>query len=213
MSRVWKSVRHLAWHASPFSTASLVFDLWCWTCRHGPWRRCWCGGMWQLGYGAGMVASVLGKPLNKAQQCSAWHVRPLSPEQMLYAANDAAVLLALFDAFVAVAPPQRFSVVRRPPGPPPPPGPCTGDGSNHGNQLAPCPDEGSVSLAQTGGLPVHVQPHGRLNGAPGKDLVKLTNRVITRIGAHECRSFQWSASWPEWRGAGPCCCGWGTSRR
>lgn len=60
----------------------------------------------------GMVASILGKPLNKAQQCSAWQERPFSQDQLLYAANDAAVLLALFDAFVAVAPPEKFCVVR-----------------------------------------------------------------------------------------------------
>lgn len=65
---------------------------------------------------AGMVAGVLGVPLNKSQQCSTWHLRPLSPEQMLYAANDAAVLLALFDALAAVAPPERFRVVRLPHG-------------------------------------------------------------------------------------------------
>ena len=36
---------------------------------------------------------------------SAWHERPLSHAQLLYAANDAAVLLALFDALSAVAAP------------------------------------------------------------------------------------------------------------
>ena len=33
-------------------------------------------------------------------------------EQLAYAANDAAVLLAIFDALVAVAPPASFPVVR-----------------------------------------------------------------------------------------------------
>lgn len=56
---------------------------------------------------------MLGKPLNKSQQCSSWHERPLAPEQLLYAANDAAVLLAIFDSFVETAPPERFCVVRK----------------------------------------------------------------------------------------------------
>jgi 3'-5' exonuclease len=61
---------------------------------------------------SGLVASMLAKPLSKSQQCSAWHQRPLSEPQIVYAANDAAVLLALFDAFVAAAPPADFPTVR-----------------------------------------------------------------------------------------------------
>jgi hypothetical protein len=39
---------------------------------------------------------LFGRRLNKAQQCSDWSSRPLGPEQLEYAALDAAVLLALF---------------------------------------------------------------------------------------------------------------------
>jgi 3'-5' exonuclease len=51
------------------------------------------------------VASVLGAPLDKSEQCSPWHKRPLSDAQIAYASNDAAVLLALLDAFVSLAAP------------------------------------------------------------------------------------------------------------
>lgn len=61
---------------------------------------------------SGMVSGTLSRPLNKSQQCSTWHVRPLSEEQLAYAANDAAVLLELFDAFVTAAPPAAFPIVR-----------------------------------------------------------------------------------------------------
>jgi hypothetical protein len=47
-----------------------------------------------------LVASVLGRPLDKAQQRSSWAERPLSPEQLLYAATDASCLVALFDELV-----------------------------------------------------------------------------------------------------------------
>ncbi|CAG9462261.1 unnamed protein product [Pedinophyceae sp. YPF-701] len=50
---------------------------------------------------SGLVAAHLGAPLDKGQQCSQWHVRPLTPEQIAYAAADAHVLLALTDALVA----------------------------------------------------------------------------------------------------------------
>ncbi len=39
---------------------------------------------------------VLGKKLDKSMQCSPWHIRPLSIEQIRYAALDAAVLCAIF---------------------------------------------------------------------------------------------------------------------
>lgn len=51
---------------------------------------------------------MLGVPLDKSEQCSAWHKRPLSCEQLAYAANDAAVLLALLDALTANASPSKF---------------------------------------------------------------------------------------------------------
>lgn len=47
-----------------------------------------------------LVADVLGRPLDKAQQRSSWAERPLSPEQLLYAATDASCLVALFDELV-----------------------------------------------------------------------------------------------------------------
>jgi hypothetical protein len=51
---------------------------------------------------------VLGVPLDKSVQCSAWHKRPLSDEQLVYAATDAAVLLALLDSLTAHALPSEF---------------------------------------------------------------------------------------------------------
>jgi hypothetical protein len=51
--------------------------------------------------GLGHVCRVLlGKALDKAQQCSAWHRRPLSARQIAYCALDAAVLIALYDGIV-----------------------------------------------------------------------------------------------------------------
>jgi hypothetical protein len=44
------------------------------------------------------VEEWLGRPLDKTEQCSAWCSRPLSPEQISYAALDALVLLDLFHA-------------------------------------------------------------------------------------------------------------------
>lgn len=48
--------------------------------------------------------ALLGKPLDKTEQTSAWDVRPLSSSQLDYAAKDAAVLTALFDAVLARLP-------------------------------------------------------------------------------------------------------------
>eukprot|EP00775_Hariotina_reticulata_P007955 gene7955-8153_t len=47
-----------------------------------------------------LVDSLLGSPMNKAQQTSNWEARPLSAEQQVYAAGDALVLTALFDELV-----------------------------------------------------------------------------------------------------------------
>lgn len=43
-----------------------------------------------------MLMDILGVSLDKTLQCSAWEKKPLTPEQVLYAANDAACLLDLF---------------------------------------------------------------------------------------------------------------------
>ena len=39
---------------------------------------------------------ILGKYLNKSQQCSPWHIRPLTIEQIEYAALDSLILLKIF---------------------------------------------------------------------------------------------------------------------
>lgn len=44
--------------------------------------------------------ALLGKPMDKTMQCSAWHLRPLSAAQLAYGALDAAVLIALYDRTV-----------------------------------------------------------------------------------------------------------------
>ncbi len=36
---------------------------------------------------SGVVDAQLGRPLDKTQQCSAWHLRPLSTEQVCAAAS------------------------------------------------------------------------------------------------------------------------------
>ena len=41
-----------------------------------------------------------GRMLDKREQCSDWRARPLSDSQVLYAAADAACLLALYDALM-----------------------------------------------------------------------------------------------------------------
>lgn len=53
-----------------------------------------------------MIDAQLGAPLDKAQQCSAWGRRPLAPEQLRYAADDAACLLALLDDLICSVPPE-----------------------------------------------------------------------------------------------------------
>merc|ERR1712079_19715 len=45
----------------------------------------------------GLVSKVLGKRLDKNQQCSNWAARPLSQEQLSYAALDAHCLIQLWD--------------------------------------------------------------------------------------------------------------------
>ena len=53
---------------------------------------------------ADLAASVLRQRLDKTQQCSTWHLRPLTQAQLTYAAADAAVLLSIFDALLNAAP-------------------------------------------------------------------------------------------------------------
>jgi hypothetical protein len=60
-------------------------------------------GSGQVGSLSRLVRQVLGKPLNKEQQASDWGLRPLSEAQLVYAANDAHVLTAVYDTLVADA--------------------------------------------------------------------------------------------------------------
>lgn len=56
---------------------------------------------------SGVVEGQLGVCLDKSLQCSSWGSRPLSPEQLNYAALDAAVLLMLLDSIIAAALPSK----------------------------------------------------------------------------------------------------------
>lgn len=47
-----------------------------------------------------LCAVLLGKVLNKKQQCSPWHIRPLTSAQITYAALDVASLIMLFDTMM-----------------------------------------------------------------------------------------------------------------
>lgn len=49
------------------------------------------------------MASQLGSPLDKTEQCSAWAERPLTQRQLHYAALDALVLLMLLDSLLSAA--------------------------------------------------------------------------------------------------------------
>jgi len=52
----------------------------------------------RIGYSlAKLAARVLKGRLNKTMQCSDWNVRPLTGEQLHYAALDAEVLLHLYE--------------------------------------------------------------------------------------------------------------------
>jgi hypothetical protein len=51
-----------------------------------------------------LVNALLGKPLDKTEQTSAWDVRPLRNQQLDYAAKDAYVLTVLFDAVLGRLP-------------------------------------------------------------------------------------------------------------
>ena len=52
---------------------------------------------------SGLCASVLGKPLSKAEQIGDWSRRPLRPSQLVYAALDAWVCLAIYQSFTSRA--------------------------------------------------------------------------------------------------------------
>ena len=45
-----------------------------------------------------VCSSLLGKPLNKRFQLTDWQKRPLSEDQIVYAASDAGVLIAVYTA-------------------------------------------------------------------------------------------------------------------
>jgi hypothetical protein len=49
---------------------------------------------------AKLCALSLRVQLDKTEQCSTWHIRPLTPSQIEYGALDAAVLLKLFDSML-----------------------------------------------------------------------------------------------------------------
>ncbi len=51
----------------------------------------------------GLVEAIFGLPLDKRDQMSDWDRRPLTKEQMLYAALDAYVLLEVFAALQDMA--------------------------------------------------------------------------------------------------------------
>ncbi|KAF8072965.1 EXD3 [Scenedesmus sp. PABB004] len=57
-----------------------------------------------------LATAVLGAALDKGPQRSAWDIRPLSEEQLLYAANDAHALTVLHDSLVARLPAPRDAV-------------------------------------------------------------------------------------------------------
>lgn len=62
-----------------------------------------CPGVHSCGEGGGLSGVVnanLGHPLDKSQQCSDWGARPLTAEQLRYAASDAACLVALLSYFM-----------------------------------------------------------------------------------------------------------------
>lgn len=57
---------------------------------------------------SGLVEAQLGLPLDKSLQCSQWDARPLSADQIRYAAADAVVLLELVSSYAAQAAPRKF---------------------------------------------------------------------------------------------------------
>ncbi|GAB4821276.1 hypothetical protein N2152v2_008322 [Parachlorella kessleri] len=57
---------------------------------------------------SGIVESLLGAPLDKQQQCSAWGQRPLAAEQLDYAVADAACLVAVLGALLRLVDPGQY---------------------------------------------------------------------------------------------------------
>lgn len=56
---------------------------------------------------SGLADLHLGAPLDKALQCCEWEARPLSQQQLEYAAADAVCLLHIVDAMASHIQPQK----------------------------------------------------------------------------------------------------------
>jgi hypothetical protein len=59
----------------------------------------------------GLCVYVLGQHLDKSERMTDWSARPLTPEQLVYAANDAVVAVDLFDAMSGMVQRSRFAAV------------------------------------------------------------------------------------------------------
>jgi ribonuclease D len=58
-----------------------------------------------------LVLDTLGRPLDKRQQMSDWELRPLTPQQLHYAACDASVLVHVRSVLLRELGPQSFKRV------------------------------------------------------------------------------------------------------
>ena len=59
-----------------------------------------------------MAACILGRPVNKAMQTSAWRRRPLSSAQLQYAALDAHASVQIWDKLAANISPEQLERLR-----------------------------------------------------------------------------------------------------